>query len=181
MIAKSLSIAFLSGRVPLAILAILAVMRYRRLKMLRSRGLFSGMKNREGITEYDISASAFDPSLRKPGVSFFARLKNAADFLEISIRSHLPFATEIVLVDNGSTDSTVEICERLAAEYPEKIRFYRYEPKVVGVGAADWKNTPDDSVHALSYYYNWTLSKTTCTHAAKLDDDMVVFDPEAFA
>lgn len=89
------------------------------------------MKNREGLSEYDIPADAFDPSLRRPGVSFFSRLKNAEDFLEISIRSHLPFATEIVLVDNGSTDSTVEICERLAAECPEKVRFYKYEPKVV--------------------------------------------------
>jgi hypothetical protein len=37
-------------------------------------------------------------------------------------------------------------------------------------------NIPEDSVHSMVYYYNWTLSKTTYKYVAKLDDDIVVLN-----
>jgi hypothetical protein len=39
-------------------------------------------------------------------------------------------------------------------------------------------DTPENSVHSMIYYYNWTLSKTTYKYVAKLDDDIIVLDKE---
>ena len=61
-------------------------------------------------------------------------------------------------------------------KYPNKVKFYCYTPEVHGVWNAKWQTTPDNSVHALSYYYNRTMSKTSYTYVAKLDDDMLIFD-----
>lgn len=42
---------------------------------------------------------------------------------------------EIVLIDNGSDDSSIEICERYAKQYPEIISFYKL-PKPTELGRA---------------------------------------------
>lgn len=73
------------------------------------------------------------PENRKEGISAFARLKNAEEFLEKVVESYMDFYDEIVLVDNNSTDATPIICEQLAKKYPEKIKFFRYTPEVYGL------------------------------------------------
>lgn len=73
------------------------------------------------------------PENRKEGISAFARLKNAEEFLEKVVESYMDFYDEIVLVDNNSTDATPRICEQLAKKYPEKIKFFRYTPEVYGL------------------------------------------------
>lgn len=73
------------------------------------------------------------PENRKEGISAFARLKNAEEFLEKVVESYIDFYDEIVLVDNNSTDATPRICEQLARKYPEKIKFFHYTPEVYGL------------------------------------------------
>lgn len=146
---------------------------FRRNLMVFFRGDFKNFENREWLQEYNIDKNAFEFSHRKPGISLFARLKNGADFLEKAIESHLPYVDEIVLVDNNSTEDTAEICEKFAKKFPKKVKFFRYTPDVVGVGNEKWAETPENSVHSLVYYYNWTLSKTTYQYVMKLDDDII--------
>ena len=56
--------------------------------------------------------------MRKPnGISVLLASQNAAKTVDLSVRSFLPFADEIIAVDNGSTDGTVAILERLADDY----------------------------------------------------------------
>lgn len=146
---------------------------FRRNLMVFFRGDFKNFENLEWLFEYNIDKNAFDFSRRRPGISLFARLKNGADFLEKAIESHLPYVDEIILVDNNSTDNTAEICEKFAKNFGEKVKFFRYTPEVVAVGNEKWAETPENSVHSLVYYYNWTLSKTTCQYVMKLDDDII--------
>jgi glycosyltransferase involved in cell wall biosynthesis len=42
----------------------------------------------------------------------------------LSIRSFLPLADEIIVVDNGSRDATKRIVQRLAERHPDKVRFF---------------------------------------------------------
>jgi len=62
---------------------------------------------------------------------------NYADYLESAVRSVLDQAGddfEIVIIDDGSTDDTAQVAERLVNEAPERIRFIRQENR--GPGAA---------------------------------------------
>lgn len=45
--------------------------------------------------------------------------QNSALTIEYCILSHLKFADEIIVVDNGSTDDSINIIERLAQEHPK--------------------------------------------------------------
>jgi glycosyltransferase involved in cell wall biosynthesis len=56
------------------------------------------------------------PGGRKPGISALMRLKNESRFIEAAIRSLAPFVEQFSIVDNGSTDGTPEIIERVALE-----------------------------------------------------------------
>lgn len=50
--------------------------------------------------------------------------QNEEDIIKLCVESFLEFGDEIIIVTNGSTDNTVNICEKLAKDYPEKIQFY---------------------------------------------------------
>ncbi len=62
---------------------------------------------------------------------------NVENYIESTVQSilHQSFSDFfLLLVDDGSTDSTAEICRRLAAEYPQKISYLRQ--KNCGVSSA---------------------------------------------
>ena len=90
----------------------------------------------------------------------------------------MPYLDEIVLVDNNSQDNTWEICESLQKKYPEKIRIFQYLPEVYRLWTDEYQTCPENSVHDMSYYYNWTLSQTSCQYAMKIDDDHLPFPKE---
>lgn len=56
------------------------------------------------------------PGGRRPGISALMRLKNESRWIETAIRSLAPFVEHFSIVDNGSTDGTPEIIERVARE-----------------------------------------------------------------
>jgi len=64
-------------------------------------------------------------SVRRPdrpqGVSAIVRVKDEAEWLNISIRSILEVTDEIIVGDNGSTDQTSEILEELQREFPGQL------------------------------------------------------------
>jgi len=64
---------------------------------------------------------------RSPGISVLLATQNEEATVEASIRSFLSFGDEIVVVDNGSTDNTIDIVQSQVAAHPEKIKFF-HEP-----------------------------------------------------
>lgn len=63
-------------------------------------------------------------NMRKNGISVLLPTQNEEDLVEISIRSFIDFADEIIVVDNGSTDGTKPVVRDLASTYCQKVRFF---------------------------------------------------------
>lgn len=109
---------------------------------------------------------------RKPGISAFMRIRNGADFLETTIRSHAPMFDEIVAVYNQCTDATPEILARLAAELgPDKLKVFHYLDRVFPPGSDGHIKTDPASPQSIVTYSNFALAQTTRQVAVKLDDD----------
>lgn len=60
---------------------------------------------------------------RKNGISVLLPTQNEEKIVKLSILSFLDFADEIIIVDNGSNDKTIEIVTNLSKTFP-KIKFY---------------------------------------------------------
>ena len=161
--------AFLAWKIPFTIwLHIQAVLLKKYLISWR-KGSFHGLKNIEGLDQRDIKQ--ISSKGREQWISGFARLRDSALYLEKVIEAHLPYLDEIVLVDNNSQDNTWEICQSLQVKHPEKIRIFQYLPEVYRLWTDEYQTCPENSVHDMSYYYNWTLSQTSYQYAMKIDDD----------
>lgn len=117
---------------------------------------------------------------RKPGISGMMRVKDDAEFIEDCVSSCIDALDELVIVYNDCSDNSPQIIRSVAEKFPDKIRVYNYEPKIL-CGALTKsqyeraKSLPDDSVELLSNYYNYALSRTTRTHVMKIDADQIYF------
>lgn len=170
----------LSGSIPLSLRIFVWLIHLKRKYLVRKKGSFKWLYNIEDIKEYNIPASALDPKTKKMGISALARLKNAEEFLETCVGELLPLIDEmILLVDINSSDKTEEICQSLSKKHPKKCKFFKYAPEVYPWNHPKYSSTPDNSVHALSYFYNYCLSKASYRYVMKFDDDMLVI-PENF-
>jgi len=147
-------------------------------KFVRTRQSFH---NREGFNNFDFSLS--DRS-RPGGVSAMLRVKNEEDKIYYCLSSILHVFDEIVFVDNDSNDRTLSIVRdfKNREDRSNKVRIYFYPFKIARCGPEHFA-TPEDSVHNLAYYYNWTLSKCSFNYVCKWDGDMVLKKDrrEAFA
>ncbi len=61
---------------------------------------------------------------RKTGISVLIACQNEEALVALCIRSFLDFGDELIVVDNSSTDKTKTIVRALAAQHPEKIKFF---------------------------------------------------------
>ena len=113
---------------------------------------------------------------RPEGISAFLRVKNGADYLEPTIRSHIRHFDEIVTVFNGCTDGTPDILARLAVEFGERLRVFHYVPAVFPPGSPDHAKEIPDSPHSLVHYSNFALAQTRYSTVTKLDDDHIALD-----
>lgn len=138
-----------------------------KLKIIAKKLDSNILINKEWIKEMNIPYEWFTEN--KPlGISWIARLKNAEDFLEIVVESHIPFLDEIILVDNMSTDNTKKICLKLAEKYQKKIKFFEYNYNILPIWT---KNLIWNSLYSFSYYTNWCFSKSSYKYVMRLDDD----------
>ncbi|CAA0121449.1 putative glycosyltransferase EpsJ [BD1-7 clade bacterium] len=112
------------------------------------------------------------------GVSAMLRVKNEAGMIAQCINSIVDVFDEIVVIDNGSTDATVSIVRALQERYAadnKAIRIFSYPHDIARCGL-EHKQTSENSVHSLAYYYNWCLSHCRYNYVCKWDADM--FLPE---
>jgi hypothetical protein len=129
-------------------------------------------KNRECLANFNFRRTA---NHKRQGVSAMLRVKNEASKIYYALKSIYQVFDEIVLVDNGSTDGTLEIAREFKTreDKADRIKIYFYPFPIARCGDEN-NGTPEDSVSSLAYYYNWTLSKCSCRYVCKWDGDMVL-------
>ena len=117
---------------------------------------------------------------RPIGVSGLIRVKDGARWLAQSIDTCIGALDELIICYQESTDETAAIVEQKRQQYPDKIKAYFYAPPVYAHSLTEedfWYayHLPKDSIHLLSNYYNYTLSKATYRYAMKIDADQLYF------
>jgi Sulfotransferase family len=112
-----------------------------------------------------------------PGFTAVVRAKNEERAIPWVLPPLLRATDRVVLVDNGSTDRTIEVARAAAAEEGAEARFddYSYPFSVARCGE-EHLGTPATSVHSLVYFYNWSFAHVRTSYALKWDADMVLTD-----
>lgn len=133
---------------------------------------------REGDPAYDVrwswnsSGRATAPT---PGLTCVFRVKDEARNLPWVLPAMLDAVDHVVLVDNGSTDGTPELAQRLADEAGATDRFTATSyPHRVSRAGSEHLATPPDSVHSLTHFYNWSFAHVRTTYSMKWDGDMAL-------
>ena len=125
----------------------------------------------ETIADYRFHPDDLKPQERQPGISAFMRIRNGADFLQATVRSHIAYFDEIVAVYSQSTDATPEILAQLQNEFGPKLRVFHYLPATFPPGSTGHIQEPPNSPHSFVNMSNFALTRTRHTIAIKLDDD----------
>jgi hypothetical protein len=129
-------------------------------------------RNLEGLAEFDFVIPGRN---EVPGVSAMLRVRNEERKIVSCLASIVSVFDEIVLVDNGSTDRTLELSLAFKHAHDERdvIRVFSYPHGIEPCGSRHLA-TPADSVHSLVYYSNWCQSRCGRAHICKWDADMVL-------
>jgi glycosyltransferase involved in cell wall biosynthesis len=133
-------------------------------------------KNDEGLAEYNFYLPYEN---KKPGVSAFIRMKNEEQKIYYCLKSILDVFDEIIVIDNQSSDNSLNIVLDLKKEYDKdnKIKVLSYPFRVARCGDEN-EATPENSIHSRAYYDNYALSHCSFKFAFRWDADMV-FKKEA--
>lgn len=123
----------------------------------------------EALADINLSPQ---PSELKTGISALIRAKNAKRFLRLAVESVAPVVNEVILVDNLSSDDSVELADELERKFAN-VSFYRYDINIPVVGKQHEEAVASGSQNTLGTYYNWCLSKVTRTNVLKWDADFV--------
>jgi glycosyltransferase involved in cell wall biosynthesis len=130
--------------------------------------------NREGLAEYAVRWNwASIPA--GSGFTAVLRVKDEARSLPWVLPGVLRSVEQTIVVDNDSTDGTPEVARRVAAEagLEDRLRVLSYPFAVSRCGPEHLWTFPD-SVHSLTYFYNWSFSHVRTRYALKWDGDMVL-------
>ena len=131
-------------------------------------------RNREGLAEYAIRWNwVTGPS--NSGFTAVLRVKDEAHSLPWVLPGVLRSVEQAIVVDNNSTDGTAEVARQVAAEVglEDRLRVLSYPFAVARCGPEHLWTFPD-SVHSLTYFYNWSFSHVRTRYALKWDGDMVL-------
>ncbi|MCH2057587.1 MAG: glycosyltransferase [Thalassotalea sp.] len=123
--------------------------------------------NEEGIESFNITRPKIH---RRHGVSAMLRAKNEEDCIAENLLSIVDVFPEIIFVDNGSTDDTLNIVKDIAKKH-RNIKTFSY-PYILSRCGSEHQHTNANSLKSLTYYYNWCLSKCTYSYVMKWDADM---------
>lgn len=128
--------------------------------------------NIEGFLNYNFTIRSLN---KHQGVSAMLRVKNEGEKIIFCLNSIINLFDEIVLIDNHSTDKTVEKVRvfKQTRDPKDKIKLFAYPFQVARCGSEN-KKTPESSVSSLAYYYNWALSHCSYRYVCKWDGDMIL-------
>ena len=129
--------------------------------------------NREGLEDYAIDWGWAADRGTQPGMTAIVRVKNECRSLPFVLPPLMRAVSHVVLVDNNSTDGTPEIAAEIATKVPGHLEVVRYPFDVSRCGP-EHLGTPPDSVHSLTYFYNWSFAHVRTMYAIKWDGDMVL-------
>ena len=131
--------------------------------------------NRERELDYDIHWRWADERPLEPGLTAVLRVKNEAGALPWVLPHLFRAVRAVLVVDNGSTDGTPDVARRLADEAgaAERLSVVTYPFSISRCGP-EHLATPPDSVHSLTYFYNWSFAQVATSYALKWDGDMVL-------
>jgi hypothetical protein len=132
--------------------------------------------NREGHTDFNVRWAWAE---ERPGRGFTAvvRIRDEADNLPWVLPPLLAAVSRVVLLDNGSRDGSAEVARRVAREAGAEARLeIHHYPFAVARCGEEHLGTPPDSVHSLTYFYNWSFAHVRTAYALKWDGDMVLTD-----
>jgi glycosyltransferase involved in cell wall biosynthesis len=129
--------------------------------------------NREGVTEFRVHWH--EPAKAEGMFTAVLRVKNEARSLPWVLPGLLRVADAVVLVDNASDDGTAQVAEGVAkAEGAgDRLEVIEYPFEIARCGA-EHLETPPDSIHSLTYFYNWSFSHVRTRYSWKWDGDMVL-------
>jgi glycosyltransferase involved in cell wall biosynthesis len=99
--------------------------------------------------------------LKPNGISVLISAQNEEKIIRLCVESFLEFGDEIIIVTNGSTDRTRDICKEIVQKYPEKVKFY------------DKPELPD-----LYHNREFALSKAKYRWVMRGDADYVAYTDE---
>ena len=137
--------------------------------------------NREGQTDFNVRWAWADAPPRA-GFTGVVRVRDEADNLPWVLPPLLDAVARVVLLDNGSSDGSAEVARRIARERGAEARLEVHDyPFAVARCGDEHLATPPDSVHSLTYFYNWSFAHVGTAYALKWDGDMVLTDAAAAA
>ncbi|WP_154124406.1 glycosyltransferase [Grimontia hollisae] len=110
-------------------------------------------------------------NINTPKISAIYRVKNGAEYIELAMLSVAPLVNEIVCVDNGSTDDTMTIVQRLKEELKDivTIRIYQYKERTELAGSGYSKRVKDNPSGSLAKFYNYCFGLGTSDYLIKCD------------
>lgn len=108
---------------------------------------------------------------KHPSIAAIYRVKNGSQYIELSVMSVAPICSEIIIVDNGSTDGTLEIVKKLKDELSGicEIKLFHYNTPVALAGKGYKDEVKKYPERSLAKYYNYAFSLASSEYLMKCD------------
>ena len=136
--------------------------------------------SREESPDFDVEWPWTRADLAR-GLTAVLRVKDEARNLPWVLPALMRAVDRVVLVDNQSTDDTADVARRVAEREGAADRLLVTEyPFDVSRCGPEHLETPADSVHSLTHFYNWSFAQAQTQYSLKWDGDMVL-TPEGTA
>ncbi|MCS3601274.1 glycosyltransferase involved in cell wall biosynthesis [Buttiauxella sp. BIGb0471] len=142
-----------------------------RLKLNHNELANSLSRDQRDVLTLKNIESVIENRKKHPSISAVYRVRNGSQYIELSIISVAPICSEIIIVDNGSTDGTLEIVKRLKDELSSicDIKIFHYNSSVALAGKGYRDEVEKYPERSLAKYYNYAFSLASCEYVMKCD------------